>query len=292
MRVGVGGVDLALVLHRGGERQRLAACARAKVEDLHAGLGFREERGELRTLVLQLDEALDVGRVGGERRRAAVRAHGDAQADGRERRRFGLEMGERTQRLVAIGLEAVDAQIDGRARGQGPALLRGGRAEARLELGAKPFGEIPHHMRGRAREVGGCEPLAFGFRELCRRVALAGKQRGDGVDVEAVRLSQRAQHFGARTYLPHDPGGRAFLAQRVVDEARDRRTVARASETVREAPIFHGVGRGSAARVDIRQNFDRSGGAGGGDHGEGNLWGCAARFISPVSVRTYSSPCV
>ena len=97
MRVGVGGVDLALVLHRGGERQRLAARARAKVEDLHAGLGFGEERGELRALVLQLDEALDIGRVGGERRRAAVRAHGDAQADRRERRRLGLEMGERTR---------------------------------------------------------------------------------------------------------------------------------------------------------------------------------------------------
>ena len=55
MRVGVGGVDLALVSHRGGERQRLAARAGAEVEDLHAGLGFRDERGELRAFVLQLD---------------------------------------------------------------------------------------------------------------------------------------------------------------------------------------------------------------------------------------------
>ena len=150
MRVGVGGVDLSLVLHRGGERQRLAARAGAKVEDLHAGLGFREQRGKLRALVLQLDVAFDISRIGGERRRAAVRAHGDAQAHGRERRRLGLEMGERAERFVAIGLEKVHAQIDGRALGERPALLRSGGAEARLELGAKPFGEIPDNVRGRA----------------------------------------------------------------------------------------------------------------------------------------------
>ena len=150
MRVGVGGVDLALVIHRRGERQSLAARARAKVEDLHAGLGFGEERGELRALVLQLDEALDIGRVGGERRRAPVRAHGDAQAHGRERRRLGLEMGERAERLVATGLEKIHAQIDRRALGERPALLGRGRAEARLELGRKPFGEIANDMRGRA----------------------------------------------------------------------------------------------------------------------------------------------
>ena len=201
MRVGVGGVDLALVIHRRGERQRLAARARAKVEDLHAGLGFGEERGELRALVLQLDEALDIGRVGGERRRAAVRAHGDAQAHGRERRRLGLEMGERAERLVAIGLETIHAQIDRRALGERPALLRRGRAEARLQLRREPFGEIAHHMRGRARKVRGRKPLAFGFGELRRRVALAGEQSGDRLGVEVLRLSERAQHFGARTWL-------------------------------------------------------------------------------------------
>ena len=200
MRVGVGGVDLPLVPHRGGERQRLAARARAKVEDLHAGLGFGEERGKLRALVLQLDEALDVSRIGRERRRAAVRAHGDAHAHGRERRRLGLEMGERAERLVAIGLEKVHPQIDRRPLSERPALLRSGRAEARLELRREPFGEISNNVRGRVCKVGGLEPRVFAFRELRRRVALAGEQRGDRVDVEVVRLSQRAQDFGARTW--------------------------------------------------------------------------------------------
>ena len=111
----------------------------------------------------------------------------------------GLRWASARERLVAVGFEQVDAQVDRRALGERPALLRGGGAEARLEMGREPFGEIAGDMRGRARQIGGREPLAFGFRELRRRVALAGEQRGDRLGVEPVRLSQRAKHFGART---------------------------------------------------------------------------------------------
>ena len=270
MRVGVGGVDLALVVHRGGERQRLAAGAGAEVEDLHPGLGLREERRKLRAFVLQLDETLDVSRVGGERGRAPVGAHGDPQAHGRERRRLGLEMSERAERLVARGLEKVHPQVDRRTLSQRPALVRGGSAEARLERGAEPLGKIAGDMSGRAGKVGGSEPRALGFRERGRRMALAGEERGDRLDIEAVRLLERAQNFGARAWASHHPRGRAFLAQRVIDEARYRRPVAGAGEAVREAPILHRVGRWPAARFDVGQNFDRGCGAGGGGHGEGS----------------------
>ncbi len=179
----------------------------------------------------------------------------------------GLRWASARERLVAIGLEKVHAQIDGRPLGERPALLRSGSAEARLQLLREPFGEISNNVRGRARKVGSRKPLAFGFGELCRRVALAGEQSGDRLGVEAVRLSQRAQHFGARTGTTHDPGGRAFLTQRVIDEARYRRPIARACEAMRQAPIFHRVGRGSATGFDVGENFDRGGGAGGGNHG-------------------------
>ena len=156
--------------------------------------------------------------------------------------------------------------------------------------GASHSGKSPTTCAGAPRKVRGRKPLAFGFGELRRRVALAGEQSGDRLGVEVLGLSERAQHFGARSRFAHDPGGGAFLAQRVVDEARDRGAIARAREAVRQAPIFHRVGRGSATGFDIRQNFDRCGGAGGGDHGEGNLWGLKSRFISPVGAGTYISP--
>ena len=131
----------------------------------------------------------------------------------------GLRWASARSALSRVGLENVHAQIDRRALGERPALLRGESAEARLELRREPFGEISDDVRGRARQVSGSEPLAFGFGELCRRVALAGEQRSDRVGVEVLRLSERAQDFGARPGFTHDPGGRAFLTQHVIDEA-------------------------------------------------------------------------
>ena len=104
-------------------------------------------------------------------------------------------MSERAKRLVARGLEQVHPQVDRRTLSQRPALVRGGSAKARLERGAEPFGEIPDNMSGRAGKVGGGEPRALGFRERGRRMALAGEERGDRLDVEAVRLPERAQNF-------------------------------------------------------------------------------------------------
>ena len=70
----VGGVELALVLHRRRERQRLAAGAGAEVDHLLAGLGAGKQRGKLRALVLDLDQALDEGRLGMDRRALGVGA--------------------------------------------------------------------------------------------------------------------------------------------------------------------------------------------------------------------------
>ena len=230
MSVRVGGVDLTLVFHRRGERERLAAGPGAKVEDLHASLGFGQKSGELRALVLHLDQAFDIGRVGRQRRRAPVGAHGDAQADRREWRRFRREIGKRGERLVARGFQQVDAQIDRRPLRQRPALVRGVVAEARLELRREPFGKIPRDMGRRAGKVGGGEPRPLGVGQRRRRVAVAREQRRKRLDVEPARLPQRAEDFGPRARFAHDPGGRAFPSQRVIDEARDRGAVAGAGD--------------------------------------------------------------
>src|SRR5437763_1937613 len=48
-------------------------------------------------------------------------------------------------------------------------------------------------------------------------------------------------------------------AERVIDEAGDAGTIARAGEAVRDAPILQGVGCGPAPRANIGENFDRGG---------------------------------
>ncbi len=92
--VGIGRVDLAAVLHRGGQRQRLAAGAGAEIDDLLAGLGAGEERGELRAFVLDFDAAFEESRLGMNRRAFGIRRKPDAQPDRRPSRRLGVKMRE------------------------------------------------------------------------------------------------------------------------------------------------------------------------------------------------------
>ena len=135
-------------------------------------------------------------------------------------------MSERRQGLLSRGFQEIGAQIDGRAFGERASLVRGGGAKARLEMRRQPLGKIARHMRRRAGKVRSHEAGMLRSGQLRRRMAFAGEQRGDGFGVEAAGLLQRAQDFGARGRFADQPGGRAFPAQRVVDEARNRRPVA------------------------------------------------------------------
>ena len=92
--VGIGRVELAVVLHRGRERERLAAAAGAEIEHLLAGLRSGQQRGELRALVLDFDHALHEGRLGMNGRRLGVGRVDDAQPDRRPAGRRRVEVGK------------------------------------------------------------------------------------------------------------------------------------------------------------------------------------------------------
>src|ERR1043166_6649013 len=81
---GVAGDELAAVPHRSRQCQRLAAGAGAEIDDTHAGARAGEKGGDLRRLVLHLDEALLEGSGTGERH--AMR---DAQPERRPAGRLG-----------------------------------------------------------------------------------------------------------------------------------------------------------------------------------------------------------
>src|SRR5271165_4691983 len=126
---------------------------------------------------------------------------------------------------------------------------------------------------GKSPATCGGAPRALGVGERRRRVALARKQRRNGRDVEAAGLAQRAENLGARRRLAHDPGGRAFPSERVINEARDRSAVAGAGEAMRKAPVLHRVGRRPTPDLDVGKNFDCGGGARGGSHGIEKAYG-------------------
>jgi hypothetical protein len=152
-----------------GQREALAARAGAEVENLRAGLGAAEQRGQLRALVLHLDEAFHVGRLAdsaGPRPSAVIGMRSPTGDSGvATASRWASEASARRDRS-----SAVDAQIDRRATGERPALVNRRIAKA---LG-KPAPAIPDNRRarGRARRRGRQrEALPLGLDEGRRRVA-------------------------------------------------------------------------------------------------------------------------
>ena len=103
----VGGVELAFVLHHRRERERLAAAAGAEVDHLLARPRAGEQRCELRALVLDFDEALEIGRLGMDRRAFCVSRKPDAQAKRRPAGRLrAQDRRAPLARLVAFALQA------------------------------------------------------------------------------------------------------------------------------------------------------------------------------------------
>ncbi|MNL44707.1 hypothetical protein D3C87_1673000 [compost metagenome] len=81
LAVGVKGVDLALIVHAGSHGQRLAAAARAIIEDLFAFMRTCKIGNNLRALVLHFEPAFLEGQFGGDVRQAgSALAGGNAHA--------------------------------------------------------------------------------------------------------------------------------------------------------------------------------------------------------------------
>jgi hypothetical protein len=246
------------------QRKRLAAAARAEVDDRLAGPRLGEEARELRALVLDLVPALQEFRLDVERRPAPVGADRDAQALRREGRRRAVQMAERRQRRRAVLLQRVQADVEGRPARQRLQLGQKVVAEETCEVRQHPFGHVARHMERRLREAALVEPRALLRAQRLGREALAGEELRDRGRRQPLLQAQRADQHGAGRLIAHDPGRGGAAAERVVDEARDRGPVARAGEAVGEPPILERVGGRSAAGRDVGQDLDGGGAAGGG----------------------------
>ena len=95
-------------------------------------------------------------------------------------------------------------------------------------------------------------------------------QSAEMADTSSPRARTSAPSTCARGVLrAHQPGGGGFHTQRVPDDAGYGGAVLGAGETVALAPFAQGVGGGAAAGLDLGDDFDRGGDAGGGGHVRG-----------------------
>ena len=169
------GDELAPVSHAGGERQSLAACAGAEIDDPHPGPGVREQRGDLRAFVLHLDKALSECREVAERHPFA-----QTQSEGRQRGalRGHTLCSQRAARLFPVRPQQIDAQI-GRGRPiEDRHLAFQPLPENPIEIRLEPIGEIighcPRHLRmaqGAGREI--ADEAFFDVTEPSRTKAVA-----------------------------------------------------------------------------------------------------------------------
>ena len=269
--VGIGGVNLPVVLHRGRQGQRLAAGPGAEIDHLFARLRSRQQRGELRAFVLDFDQSLDKGMLGMDRRTFGAGIELDPQPDRRPARRLCLEIGQRRRGVIAAGLQRVDAQIDRRARRQRGPLLRALLAEDARKMRIEPFRIIARNVRRRAGQRGVFQRGTLGLRQRLRRKARSVEQFCDRFAIKPAFELEHAEQHSPRRGFAHDIGAGGAAAQRVVDEARNARAVAGSGKTVRQAPILQRVAGGPAARFDIGKNFDGGGKPGGRRHGRPSM---------------------
>ncbi|RWV77504.1 hypothetical protein GW17_00061653, partial [Ensete ventricosum] len=191
-RLAVGRIDLAVVVHSCGERQGLAAAAGAKIKHLLAGLGRAEQRRQLRALVLDFDEAFDIGGLAGKRRAAAVVA---TESRGKGRR----------QPVRIIAAHGVRRAIERRRRkpralivGQSCRRMALAAAKRRDRIGQKAahFAQAAEHDGARrlgAHDPGRRSAAAQGIKDQRRQrraVLRAGK---------AMRKAPILQRIGGRT---------------------------------------------------------------------------------------------
>ena len=101
--VEIGGVDLATVVHRRGERQRLAASSGAQIDHLLAGFGVGQKRRELGALILDFDLAFKKNRLGMDCGTFGLSGKPKTQPDRRPTGRRSIEVLKLRQRLVSLG---------------------------------------------------------------------------------------------------------------------------------------------------------------------------------------------
>jgi hypothetical protein len=140
-------------------------------------------------------------------------------------------------------------------------------AERLREIGENEGRCIARHFGRGVLQAAGVQARALIVAQGLRGEALAGEQGGHRGGGESLLEPQGADQDRAGRVRTHDPGGGRPAAQGVVDEARDSSPVAGSGEAVREAPILESVGGRPAASVNVGQNLDGGGAAGGGCQG-------------------------
>ena len=156
-----------------------------------------------------------------------------------------------------VALQGVDPEVDGRAAGQGLALLPDPAGEDPGEGRGEPIRKVcGHGVRG-AREVAGTrQPHDLRLGQLPRPMRRLCEARRDPIGRPVPEQGEDPEDGAPGAVLVHAPGGGATATQGVEDQARDEGAVPGSSIAGAVAPGLQGQSRRTASRLDLGQDAD------------------------------------
>lgn len=253
------GVDLALIVHAGGERERFASCPGTQIEHLLARLGKDKIGDDLAALVLHLEPALLKGRFGGHIRQAARAFRRlDADALAGNRRRLGTGLFQRFKNLGAVSLERVDAQIERRSFGKGLGFINPFLFEVFSQQITGPWRHVSFNPRISEGEVPCFPGLKLPHRNL-RRELVIGQLCLKLVQRHRPLPGNRCKNQGRRCVIIHVKRVGRALAQHIINQIADGRAVTRPGKTMRLAPIGQRHRNRAVVSCDVVKNFNGCG---------------------------------
>jgi hypothetical protein len=170
--------------------------------------------------------------------------------------RLGSVPGKRFQHLVAIRLQGVDAQIDGRPPRQRRALTRHPGGKGARKGGLQPIGYVAGNAGRDGTQVGAQQALPFRLAQGCQRIGRTIGAGDDGRRRQRQRPAGGGQRQGPRRIRLHACCQRPSAAQGVVDEVADGGPIARAGEAMRLAPIRQRDRGGTVPLEHVLQDLD------------------------------------
>ncbi len=235
------------------------------------GVSARQFGHDLRALVLHLEPALLEGRLGLDVGMAAGAVdRRDADAVGRKPRCRRPEPRKLGQDAVAIGLQRVDAQVERRPRRKAGRFRHPFVAESILQQRRAPVRTVGANFGGRVGEPARPGRVQFVLAQRRRCELVAVERRVQPLRRLVPFEQQRTEAQGARRVGIEQPAGRAFPAQRVVDDVADRGAVAGTGEAVGQAPVLQRIRRRPVPPRNVFQHVDGCRQSSAETHGRSN----------------------
>ena len=262
--------------HRGGNQQRLAAGASAKIDHHLAAPRLEQQAQQLAAFILHLNKPFDKRRML-RQRNLAFQAY--TQWGKRRRGAFDALLGKACEYGIAFGLEGIDAQIERcsihHAAAKRNDFFAAHQCFKTRDHPVRQFSFDAQRQTDRRGRFDRRQPLVFARAQQGREFALA----------QALHAHQRQQGQIARLAVRHQMLERAPMAQHRVNRLGDNAAIAMPQFRMLAKKIFEADVGGRSQRQDDGECFNQGVEQRGGDLGGRGHWEIIAQAAGRMKTK-------